>query len=112
MQLRQKPNKIAGLPSNCPADRRQRSTTVSGNIDAIPDAIFRLMNEPSNYRGSNNKNYVRANDHNDRANNACGPLRLLQLLRQRLRLDGHLWRLRQLHRRRQFALPHPSAESP
>jgi len=59
-----------------------QSTSVSGNIEVTPHVIFHLTNGPSNYRGANNKNYVRANDHGDRANNACWLLRLRRLLRQ------------------------------
>jgi len=86
-----------------------QSTSISGNIETTPHVICRLMYEPSNYHGANNKNYVRANDHNDRANNACALLRLHRLLRQQLRLGGHLWHLRQLRRPKQVARVHPPA---
>jgi len=57
-------------------------TTVNGNIVATPHVTFHLMNGPSNYHYANNKSYGRANDHDDRANNACELLRPRRLLRR------------------------------
>jgi hypothetical protein len=57
-----------------------QSASVNGNIEVTPHVIFHLMNGPSNYRGANNKNYGRANDHSDRANNACELPRRRRLL--------------------------------
>ena len=50
-------------------ERRHGSVQItSGSIETKPHVIFRLTYGPSNYRGANNKNYVRANDHDGRAN--------------------------------------------
>ena len=59
-----------------------QSNSFSGNTGLKPDVIFRLRYGPSTYRGSNSKNYARASDHNDRANNVCALLRQRRLLRR------------------------------
>ena len=54
----------------------------SGNTDLKPGVIFHSKYGPSICRDSSSRNYVRANDHNDHANELCGLVRRRRLLRQ------------------------------
>ena len=58
---------MAGVRGRVSIATRTAMGDVNGNTDSIPDVIFRLTYEPSNYRDANNSG---------RANAACGFPRL------------------------------------